>query len=175
MPHSLNVVPARSRPMVSLSSFAGHAVRREDTCELSRYSPQGTVMTSLLRTLLTIFLIAGSLFAQAAEKPNVLFIAADDLRNDLGCLGNQEVLTPHLDGLAKRGRLFTHAYCQQAVCNPSRASLMTSRRPDTLKIWDLPTHLRERMPDVVTLPQHFMDTPAHSIPCRRDIFFLRPI
>ncbi len=94
-------------------------------------------------------------FANAADKPNVLFIAADDLRSDLGCLGNKEVLSPNLDALAARGRLFTHAYCQQAVCNPSRASLMTGRRPDTLEIWDLPTHFRDQMPDLVTLPQHF--------------------
>ena len=106
---------------------------------------------------LVVFLFVVALVpARAADRPNVLFIAADDLRNDLRCLGNKEVLSPHLDALAERGRLFTRAYCQQAVCNPSRASLMTGRRPDTLKIWDLPTHLRERMPDVVTLPQHFM-------------------
>ena len=66
--------------------------------------------------------------ADAAERPNVLFIAADDLRNDLRCLGNPEVLTPNIDALAEQGRLFTHAYCQQALCNS----------------------------DVVTLPQHFM-------------------
>jgi iduronate 2-sulfatase len=93
--------------------------------------------------------------AGAAEKPNVLFIAADDLRSDLGCLGNKEVLSTNVDALAARGRLFTHAYCQQAVCNPSRASLMTGHRPDTLKIWDLPTHFREIVPNVITLPQHF--------------------
>jgi len=92
---------------------------------------------------------------EAGENPNVLFIAADDLRCDLHCMGNTEVQTPNLDALAGRGRLFTSAYCQQAVCNPSRASLMTGLRPDTLKIWDLPTHFRDRMPDVVTLPQHF--------------------
>ncbi|MCA9079155.1 MAG: sulfatase-like hydrolase/transferase, partial [Planctomycetaceae bacterium] len=71
------------------------------------------------------------------QRWNVLFIAADDLRNDLGCLGHPDVRTPHLDALAARGRLFTRAYCQQALCNPSRASLMTGRRPDTLGIWNL--------------------------------------
>ena len=93
--------------------------------------------------------------ASATDKPNVLFIAADDLRNDLGCLGNPFVRSPNLDALAARGRLFTHAYCQQALCNPSRASLMTGRRPDTLAIWDLPRHFRDAAPQVVTLPQHF--------------------
>ncbi|HIG27751.1 MAG TPA: iduronate sulfatase [Verrucomicrobiales bacterium] len=105
--------------------------------------------------MLSVPLSEPAFAASSADRPNVLFIAADDLRNDLHCLGNKEVLTPHLDALAGSGRLFTHAYCQQAVCNPSRASLMTGRRPDTLRIWDLPTHFRDRVPDVVTLPQHF--------------------
>ena len=106
--------------------------------------------------IIALFSFLAVSVVNAADKPNVLFIAADDLRSDLGCLGNKEVLSANLDALAARGRLFTHAYCQQAVCNPSRASLMTGRRPDTLKIWDLPTHFRDTAPKVVTLPQHFM-------------------
>jgi iduronate 2-sulfatase len=93
--------------------------------------------------------------APVADRPNVLFIAVDDLRNDLGCYGDDQVKSPHLDALAKRSRLFTRAYCQQAVCNPSRASLLTGLRPDHLRIWDLPTHLRSTTPTAVTLPQHF--------------------
>ena len=93
--------------------------------------------------------------AAGAERLNVLFIAADDLRNDLGCYGDPLAKTPNLDRLAKRGTVFNRAYCQQALCNPSRASIMTGRRPDTLGIWDLPTHFRETRPDVVTLPQWF--------------------
>ena len=80
---------------------------------------------------------------------------ADDLRSELGCMGAAHVKSPHIDALAKRGRLFMRAYCQQAVCNPSRASMLTGLRPDTLRIWDLPTHLREQKPQVITLPQHF--------------------
>ncbi len=90
-----------------------------------------------------------------AQPLNVLFIAADDLRNDLACYGHPLVKTPHLDRLAKRGLVFDKAYCQQAVCNPSRASIMTGRRLDSLRIWDLPTHFRTTAPDAVTLPQHF--------------------
>ena len=90
------------------------------------------------------------------ERPNILFIAADDLRMNLGCYGDTVAQTPNLDRLARRSRIFGRAYCQQAICNPSRASLMTGLRPDTLRVWNLTTHFRETTPDVVTLPQHFM-------------------
>ena len=104
-------------------------------------------------------LLTSSLFVSFAihllAKPNVLFISVDDLRVELGCYGNTVMKSPNLDELAKRGTMFTRAYCQQAVCNPSRASVMTGLRPSTLGIWDLPTHFRDRRPDVVTLPQHF--------------------
>ncbi|WP_196782387.1 sulfatase-like hydrolase/transferase [Bremerella volcania] len=88
-------------------------------------------------------------------KPNVLFIAVDDLRVQIGCYGDPIAKTPNIDDLAGRGLLFQRAYCQQALCNPSRASVMTGRYPDTLGIWNLVTHFRETQPDVVTLPERF--------------------
>lgn len=103
----------------------------------------------------TAALLVASLPAAEQSRPNVLFIAADDLRADLGCYGSPEALTPHLDALAQRGVVFERAYCQQAVCNPSRASILTGRRPDTLRVWDLRRHFRETFPELVTLPQHF--------------------
>ena len=60
-----------------------------------------------------------------------------------------------LTGIAREGMVFNRAYCQQAVCSPTRSSLMTGTRPDTTKVWDLVTHFRDALPNVVTLGQHF--------------------
>ena len=89
------------------------------------------------------------------HRTNVLFIAVDDLRPALGCYGDKTAVTPHLDRLASRGTVFKRAYCQQALCSPSRLSLLTGKRPDTTRVWDLSTHFREALPGTVTLPQLF--------------------
>ena len=99
--------------------------------------------------------------SQAADRPNVLFIAVDDLRPEMGCYGNTIIKTPNLDRIAARGMVFNRAYCQQAVCSPSRSSLMTGRRPDATKVWDLETHFRVALPDTITLPQHFKANGYH--------------
>jgi len=90
-----------------------------------------------------------------AAKPNVLFFVVDDLRPELGCYGRSYIKSPNIDKLAKSGMVFDRAYCQQAVCSPTRSSLLTGTRPDTTKVWDLVTHFRTALPNVVTLGQHF--------------------
>ncbi len=89
------------------------------------------------------------------NPPNILFIPVDDLRPDLGCYGNKAILSPNIDRLAVDGVTFTRTYCQQSVCNPSRASLLTGLRPDSIQVWDLYTSFRDHLPDVITLPQFF--------------------
>ena len=94
--------------------------------------------------------------ARAAEKPNVLLICVDDLKPVLGCYGDASAKTPHLDALAARSLRLDRAYCNQAVCSPSRNALMTGLRPQTLGIYDLPTNFRKSRPDAVTVAQYFM-------------------
>jgi len=94
-------------------------------------------------------------FSCWAKKPNILFIAIDDLRPSIGCYGDPVAQTPNIDRLAAMGVQFNRAYCQVAVCNPSRASLMTGQRPDQLGVWTLPIHFREAQPDAITMPQWF--------------------
>ncbi|WP_144059695.1 sulfatase [Rhodopirellula sallentina] len=100
--------------------------------------------------------LAIAVSVDAAEKPNILFIAVDDLRPELGCYGSPIAVSPHLDALAKDGLLFNRAYCQQAICRPSRASLMTGARPETTGLFHNYVSLRELQPDIVTLPQHLI-------------------
>ena len=99
----------------------------------------------------------------ARPRPDVLLVLVDDLRPDLGCYGDARALTPHLDRLAREGVVFERAYCQQALCSPSRTSLLTGLRPATTGVYDLSTHFRETLPDAPTLPQHFQGAGYRSI------------
>jgi len=99
----------------------------------------------------------GELIAQNNKKRfNILMIPVDDLKPLMGCYGNKEIITPNLDRLARMGTIFLNNACQQAVCGPTRASLMTSLYPDSTKVWDLNTPMRSVNPDLLTLPQYFI-------------------
>lgn len=118
--------------------------------------------------LLVVLALVVPVLAHAAASPprsngpNVLFVVADDLRPDLGCYGNPQIHSPHLDRLAARGVVFERAYCQVALCNPSRSSVLTGRRPDSTGVLDNGRHIRDALPDVVALPQFFKQRGYHT-------------
>ena len=119
-------------------------------------------MKKITLASIVLLFISLNLVAQNLQKRNVLFIATDDLNMAIGCYGNDFVKTPNIDRLAKRGVKFSNAHCQIPWCSPSRSSLLTGLRPDSVKIFDLDTHFRQTVPNVVTLPQHFKNNGYHS-------------
>lgn len=114
--------------------------------------------------LFSFFLLSGCASREAVqEHPNVLFISIDDLRPSLGAYGDTIVHSPNLDQLATEGITFREAFCQAAVCAPSRASLMTGIRPDSTRVWHLGDKFREINPATVTMPQYFSKFGYHTV------------
>lgn len=100
--------------------------------------------------------IINKTYAQGnSDTPNVLFIAIDDLKSTLGCYGDSYAKTPQIDALAAKGTVFLNNHAQWSVCGPSRSSLLTGKRPDYTKVWNLSTLIRTENPNVITLPQYF--------------------
>src|SRR2546421_4213690 len=106
-------------------------------------------MKNLLAVLILLITVAAPSSA-AERKLNVLFIAVDDMNNDLGCYGHPQVKSPNIDRLAKLGVRFDKAYCQFPLCSPSRSSLLTGLRPGTTRVFNLQYHFRKGLPEVVT-------------------------
>lgn len=146
-------------------------------------------MKSIPRLFVILCLCALGTAPVFATPPNVLFIAIDDLKPMLGCYDDPDVLSPNIDRLAERGTVFLNNACQQAICGPSRASLMTGLYPDSTRVFDLQTRMRDVNPSILTLPEYFqkqgyattgtgkiydprcvdqqLDAPSWSIPYRR--------
>ncbi|MDA7537970.1 sulfatase-like hydrolase/transferase, partial [Akkermansiaceae bacterium] len=110
--------------------------------------------------LTILALLSGVAFS--AERPNVLLILVDDLKPALGCYGDSIAQTPHIDALASRGMRFDLAYCNQAVCAPSRFTLMLGSHSTSTGLYGLGSNLRARYPDAVTMPQHFAKHGYHT-------------
>ena len=105
--------------------------------------------------ILELVTALGFAAVQAAQKPNVLLILVDDLKPAIGCYGDNAAITPNMDALARRGMQFDMAYCNQAVCAPSRFTLMLGAHSTSTGLYGLGSHLRKAWPGAVTMPQYF--------------------
>ena len=128
-----------------------------------RTRPDRAFSTCLIRV--GAFLCCACLTAPVvgATRLNVLLILADDLRPQLGCYGDPMVRTPHLDAFAREALRLDRAYVQVAVCSPSRNSFLSGLRPATTGLRGFGRTIREAVPDVVTLPQHFKQNGYRSV------------
>ena len=118
----------------------------------------------------SVLLILVSLVLHSTAKYNVLFIVSDDLRPEVGGAYGQNdfISTPNIEALMDLGFTFTHAYCQQSLCGPTRASFLTGLRPDTTRVWKIGPYFRETMANntglsVITLPQYFKEHGYYTI------------
>jgi len=107
------------------------------------------------------------LFAAGKKKPNVLFVAVDDLRPQLGCYGHKQMISPNIDNLASDGVTFLRSYCQVPVCGASRASLLTGTRPTPNRFLGYATWAEKDLPGALSVAEHFKNNGYHTILERR--------
>ena len=130
----------------------------------SRSYTRRNFLSSTIKTSAAIFTtgLLPRLSAKETGKYNVLFMIIDDLRPMLGCYGHSEIHTPNIDRIAQRGTLFNRAYCQIPLCHPSRSSILTGLRPNTTRVFYNSAGFRDKLPNAVTLPQHFKTSGYHT-------------
>lgn len=112
---------------------------------------------------LSLSLLSFSVHSQNSHYPNILFISVDDLKPTIGSFGDPLAQTPQLDKISENGAVFLNNHSQQAICGPSRASLLTGKRPDYTLVRDLKTKMREMVPNIVTIPQYFKDQGYYTV------------
>lgn len=118
-------------------------------------------------SILITFVFAGALYAQEIttnlSKPNILFIMVDDLRPELGCYGNEQIVSPNIDRLARRGQLFTQAYANYPVCGPSRASILSGLYASRSRFIGWNCSQDQDVPGIVSLPMHFKNNNYRTV------------
>lgn len=117
----------------------------------------------IFKPAVLLSILVGAIPPCLAQKPNILFIAVDDLRPELYCYGKTHIKSPNIDKLASRGVLFKRAYCQIPTCGASRASLLTGIRPTSTRFTSYQTFINKDAPDVTTLPKHLKDHGYHTV------------
>jgi iduronate 2-sulfatase len=123
---------------------------------MNQFILKGSLVKSLILPL-SFSVAANAAGDLQKKKMNILFIAVDDMNNDLGCYGHPLVKSPNIDRLASKGIAFANSYCQFPLSSPSRSSLLTGMRPDRTRVFNLTYHFRQDLPDIVTLPQMFIN------------------
>ncbi|HSH19971.1 MAG TPA: sulfatase-like hydrolase/transferase, partial [Draconibacterium sp.] len=120
-------------------------------------------MSKFFYITLFSFLFFGNASSQNSKRPNVLFIAVDDLRPELGCYGKSYIKSPNIDKLAKSGLTFNRAYCNIPVCGASRASILTGIRPNRSRFVNYDCWQDKEVPGTVSLPMHFKNNGYYTV------------
>lgn len=129
---------------------------------LDKLGDEQNCMKRVTNLFALIGFLSVALTARAESQPNVLLICVDDLKPALGCYGDELAISPNIDRLAARGMRFDKAYCNQAVCAPSRNNLLCGSRSTSIGIYGLGTNFRKALPDAVTMPQYFIKHGYHA-------------
>ena len=115
-------------------------------------------LNHMKKTILYFLLFQLSLcYSQQEKQLNVIFIAVDDLKPTIKSFGDEVAITPNMDYLSRNATIFLNNHTQQAICSPSRISLLTGKRPDYTQVYDLKTKMRDIRPNILTIPQYFKE------------------